>query len=70
MVRTDILKEKKKQYGIQTKYIVDRLGISRQAYYNRLNGKTPFKLKEVQTMCEVLHITSLREKNDIFFSDM
>lgn len=70
MVRTDILKQKKEELGIQTKYIVERLGISRQGYYNRLNGKTPFKLAEVQTLCEIFHITSLREKNDIFFSDM
>ena len=70
MVRTDILKEKQAELGIKTKFIYERLGISRQGYYNRLNGKTPFKLTEVQVLCDILHITSLREKNDIFFSDV
>ena len=70
MVKTAILKEKQREYGIQTKFIYEKLGISRQGYYNRLNGKTPFKLDEVQTLCEIFHITSLREKDDIFFSDV
>ena len=69
MVNTDILKEKQKECGVQTKFIYEKLGISRESYYNRLSGRTPFKLSEVQTLCEIFHITSLREKNNIFFSD-
>lgn len=70
MTNTELLGEKVKNSGLRTSYIVDSLGISRAGWYRKLNGKSPFTAEQIQIMCNILHITSLREKEDIFFASM
>lgn len=69
MVNTKLLKEKLEKSGLRTGFICKALKISRKTFYNRVNGVYPFRTPEVEKLCELLHITSLREKNDIFFSN-
>ena len=70
MTNTKLLGEKVRNSGLRTSYIVDSLGISRAGWYRKLNGKSPFTAEQIQIMCNILHITSLREKEDIFFATM
>ena len=70
MTNTKLLGEKVKNSGLRTSYIVDSLGISRAGWYRKLNGKSPFTAEQIQIMCNILHITSLREKEDIFFASL
>lgn len=70
MTNTKLLGEKVRNSGLRTSYIVDSLGISRAGWYRKLNGKSPFTAEQIQIMCNILHITSLREKEDIFFASM
>ena len=70
MTDTVLLKKKIEESGLRLDYIYENLEISRASLHNKLSGKTEFTLKEVQRLCEVLNITSLREKDKIFFSDM
>lgn len=67
MVNTKLLKEKIRESGLKTRFIYETLGISRKTFDNRVNGVYPFRTTEVEKLCEILRITSLREKNNIFF---
>lgn len=70
MTNTKLLGEKVRNSGLRTSYIVESLGISRAGWYRKLNGKSPFTAEQIQIMCNILHITSLREKEDIFFASL
>lgn len=70
MTNTVLLEEKVRSSGLKTKFIAEKLGISRAGWYRKLNGKSPFTAEQIQIMCDILHITSLREKEDIFFASM
>lgn len=48
--------------------IAEALGITRQAFYKKLNGKREFKNSEIKTLAMILHLTS-KERDDIFFAD-
>lgn len=70
MTNTELLKEKVENSGLRTGFIADKLGISRAGWYRKLKGESPFTAEQIQIMCDILHITSLREKEDIFFASM
>ena len=70
MTNTALLEKKVKSSGLRTAFIVDKLGISRAGWYRKLNNKSPFTAEQIQTLCDILHITSLREKEEIFFASM
>lgn len=70
MTNTKLLKEKIASSGLKTSYIADYIGISRQALWSRINNLTPFNQYEIEKMCKILNITSLREKEAIFFANM
>lgn len=66
---TDIekLDQKVKESGLRPGYICEKLGISRSAWSKKKKGITPFSAAEIQQLCDMLSITSLREKEHIFF---
>ena len=72
MVVTDIdaLKKKVKESGLKTAFICEKLNLTRSGWCKKLNGKSPFKVAEIQILCDILGITSLREKDQIFFHDV
>ena len=70
MTNVELLKEKVRKSGMTHTFIADRLGISRGSWYRKLNGSSQFTAVQIQILCGLLHITSLREKEDIFFVPM
>ena len=70
MTNTDLLKEKIEKSGLKMGFIADYVGISRQLLWKKVNNLTPFNQYEIDKICEVLHITSLKEKEAIFFAKM
>ena len=64
-----LLEKKIKESGLKNKAIAEWLGISRTSWYLKRNGKSPLKVKEITILCKMLHITSLREKENIFFAE-
>jgi predicted transcriptional regulator len=48
--------------------IADKMGISRQSLYLKLNGRREFKTSEMRKICEILRLT-VKERNRIFFAD-
>ena len=65
-----LLKKKIEESGLKNKAIAIRLGISRTTWYYKRNNITPLTADEIRTLCEMLHITSLREKEKIFFANV
>jgi len=54
--------------GYKYSFIAMNLGISYQALRNKLDNKSEFLPTEIEALCELLNITELKEKNDIFFA--
>lgn len=59
-----IIKESGYKYG----YVADNLGISYQAFRNKITNKTEFVPTEIEKLCNLLNIKELKDKNDIFFA--
>ncbi|MFR8034629.1 MAG: DUF739 family protein [Lachnospiraceae bacterium] len=54
--------------GLKLKFVAERLGLSSYGLSLKINNKHEFKTSEVAMLCELLNITSLQEKERIFFS--
>lgn len=52
--------------GISKREIAAQLGVSEQAFYNKMNGKAEFKNSEILKLAEMLNL-SMNEVNLIFF---
>ena len=57
-----------KSSGYKYVYIAQKLGISYQAFRNKLDNKSEFLPTEIEALCKLLNITELKDKNDIFFA--
>ena len=68
LTNTDLLKKKIKESGLKLGFIADKLGVSRPTLRTRIEGESDFRVYEIVLLCELLNITSLQEKNDIFFA--
>jgi transcriptional regulator with XRE-family HTH domain len=69
MTDTDALKKKIAEKGMKQVYIAEKMGLTSYGLANKINNKTEFKSSEIKFLCELLDITSLREKEAIFFND-
>jgi hypothetical protein len=67
---TKLLKELIDKSGLKIGFIADFVGISRQSLWNKINNVSPFNQYEIDRLCEVLKITSLKQKESIFFARM
>jgi transcriptional regulator with XRE-family HTH domain len=55
--------------GLKRSYIAKALGISPAALYQKIANKQEFRASEIDALCKLLGITSLREKEAIFFAE-
>ena len=69
LVNTTLLKEKVKESGYRNTWIAEQLGISAAAWNYKLNGHRGLKVEEVNTLCKLLKIKSLKEKVAIFYPE-
>lgn len=70
MTNTEMLKDIIDKSGLKVGFIADYVGISRQSLWNKINNQSPFNQYEIDKMCDVLKITSLKQKESIFFVRM
>ena len=70
MTNSELLKKAIEESGLKVGFIADFVGISRQLLWKKINNLTPFNQYEIDKMCDVLKITSLRQKESIFFAKM
>lgn len=68
MTNSDLLKQIIEESGLKIGYIASFVGISRQLLWKKVNNLTPFNQYEIDKLCEVLKISSLRQKEAIFFA--
>lgn len=68
MTNTNELKQLIAQSGFKMQFLADQVGISRFALNEKINNKRQFKSEEIKTLCDVLKISSLKERDRIFFA--
>lgn len=69
MTDTIALKELIKSSGLKYQFIASELNITYQGLKNKIENVNEFKTGEVDILCKLLSITSLREKEKIFFAN-
>lgn len=68
MTNTDLLKRKIQERGVKIGFLVEKLNTSYHWLNQKIEGKKDFKAWEIIAMCEALEITSLEEREVIFFA--
>jgi hypothetical protein len=68
MTNTTLLQDKIKRSGLKIGFLAKTVGLSRQQFSKKVNNMAPFNQLEIDALCNVLHITSLRDKEAIFFA--
>lgn len=57
MARLEVLKEKIEKSGFRIAYLAELCSLSKQAFYNKLNGKFDFTAEEVGILKRALNLT-------------
>lgn len=68
MTNTTELETLIRQSGLKKGYIAKVLGISRQALNNKIKNVSVFTSTEISLFCDLLKISSLKDKERIFFA--
>lgn len=67
MTDTEKLNDTISESGIKITAIANKLGISREGFYKKLNNETEFKASEISAMQKILGLTN-RKRDEIFFA--
>ena len=67
MTDTELLRSKIEEKGLKLNSIASQLGLTYYALSLKISNKSEFKAEEIQKICTILSINSLREKENIFF---
>lgn len=65
---TELLKSWIEKSGYKRKYIAEMLDLTTYSLQMKVENKVEFKPSEINKLCALLKITSLRDKERIFFS--
>lgn len=68
MNNTALLEDKIKQSGKKRNYLAEKIGLSYAGFRNCVTNKAEFKSSQIDILCDELNITSLKEKEAIFFA--
>lgn len=69
MTNTKLLVNLIKDSGLKLSFIAEKLDISRQALYRKINGIVPFTGPEIKIMCELLNLKTWGKIKPVFFAD-
>lgn len=69
MTDTKRLLEAIERSGLRKGFIASKLGITTYGFQKKVENKSQFKAEEIKILCELLNITSLKEKEKIFFAE-
>lgn len=69
MTNRKLLLQKIESSGLKLGFIADKLGVSYNWLKKKIDGEVPFKVYEVQILCNILNISDLQEKENIFFAE-
>lgn len=62
-----MLRDKIKESGISFTAVADKIGVSRETLYNRINGESEFKASEIACLTNMLQLNK-SEQDNIFFN--
>lgn len=68
MTNTELLEKKIAEAGKKKGFLAEKLGLSRSGFRNCITNKALFNSTHINILCEELNITSLKEKESIFFA--
>lgn len=68
MTNTVLLEAKIRESGKKCKYLAEKIGLSYAGFRNCVTNKAEFKAKQIDSLCSELNITTLKEKEAIFFA--
>jgi len=68
MINKKLLDKKIADSGKKKGYLAEKCGLSRQGFLNCLKGDALFNTSHIKVLCDELYITSLKEKEAIFFA--
>lgn len=57
-----------KESGKKREYLAEKLGLSRQSFSAKCNGKSEFNATQMRILCEELKIVDLEVKEAVFFT--
>lgn len=67
MTNTEELRKCIAKSGISVTFLANKLGITREGLYNKLNNVTEFKASEIAKCAKLLNLSD-EERNRIFFA--
>lgn len=68
MTNTKELEKLINNSGLKKTYIAKALKLSRQGFKNKCENKSEFTSTEISTLCSLLNISCLEDKEKIFFA--
>ena len=68
MVNKQLLEKVIAESGLKMDYLAEKLDISRQLLWMKINNRNDFRAREIKTLCRELGITRLSDKESIFFA--
>lgn len=68
MTDTERLKEVIQKSGLKMQFLAKQLNLSYFGFSNKVNNVTEFKASEIDSLCDLLQIKALSEKERIFFA--
>ena len=68
MTNKELLQERIEKSGMKIGHIAKEIGLSRSGLWKKMNNESSFNQYEIENLCKVLKITTLKEKEDIFFA--
>ena len=68
MTNSKLFEQKVVQSGKKKAYLAEKCGLSRMGFFNCINNRAKFNTSHINTLCDELNITSLKEKEAIFFA--
>lgn len=69
MTDTKLLREEIAHSGISISFLSRKMGMTREGFYNKLNGKSEFKASEIAALSTILHLT-VEKRERIFFAKL
>lgn len=68
MTNTTLLKEYIDRSGLKLNFIAQAIGLSRSGFHKKVNNQAAFNQYEIESLCNVLGIKALRDKEAVFFA--
>lgn len=69
MTNTQLLEEIIQESGFKKSYIAKTIGLTAYGLAKKIKNETEFKSSEINGLCEILKISTLEDKERIFFAN-